>query len=209
MINTVIAYDDNDFELSEYFENSHTDISDVLAANELITNISICGLECTKENINDTIRGINVEKFIFIAIAHGNEEVIAANGSPFVSFENYITFVNSLFYSCSCSSGQILGNELVQEGCLAFIGYFDTVFVIEEYYSIFYSCQNYGIKTFLSNDETIETSFNKMVNFYNEEIDRLVVGSTDDFLAASSLINNRDCLDILGCKTITRNDFIQ
>jgi len=206
MINTFIAYDDNDGELGDYFEDSHNDIHVVVAANVNITNLSIRGLDCTEVFINNTLLPRNGSRFVFIAISHGNEEELWSH-EMYVSANNSATFVNSLFYSCACSTGFTLGNNLIAAGCLTFIGYFDTVLVNVDYYSTFYACQNFGIKSFLANDETIEISFNKMVDFYNSEIDRLIVGTTDDVIAASSLISNRDCLTILGNTTVTRNDF--
>jgi len=206
MINTFIAYDDNDFELGEYFEDSHGDISAVVVTNALITNLSIRGLDCTEANINNTLLAANCGRFIFIALTHGNDEELVSH-EVYVSVNNSATFANSLFYTCACSTGYILGDNLINAGCLSFIGYFDTVLVNVDYFPLFFACQNFGIKTFLSHDETIEVSYNKMIEYYNKEIDRLVIGSTDDVIAASSLINNRDCLVLLGSKTLTRNDF--
>jgi hypothetical protein len=206
MINTFIAYDDNDRDLGNYFEDSHNDIHAVIAADMNITNVSIRGLDCTEIFINTTILILNGSRFVFIALSHGNEEELVSH-EVYVSANNSATFAHSLFYTCACSTGFILGDTLIDAGCLTYIGYFDTVLVNLDYSPIFFACQNFGIKSFLTNNETIEVSFNKMIDFYNREIDRLVMGTTDDLIAASSLISNRDCLTILGNKNVTKFDF--
>jgi hypothetical protein len=206
MISTFIAYDDNDGELGDYFEDSHNDIHAIVAANVNITNLSIRGLDCTEVFINNTLLPRNGSRFVFIALSHGNEEELVSH-EVYVSANNSATFTNSLFYTCACSTGFVLGDKLIAAGCSTYVGYFDTVLVNLDYSPIFFACQNFGIKSFLTNDETIEVSFNKMIDFYSSEIDRLIVGTTDDVIAASSLISNRDCLTILGNGNLTRNDF--
>ncbi|MEO6330827.1 MAG: hypothetical protein ABIO55_17965 [Ginsengibacter sp.] len=206
MIRTFIAYDDNDVELGDYFESSHNDIQAVIAANGNISNVSIQGLDCTEVFINNTIKPLNGSRFVFIALSHGNEKELVSH-EVYISSNNSTTFTNCLFYTCACSTGNGLGDNLISAGCLTFIGYFDTVLVNVDYYQVFFTCQNYCIKSFFSNDETIEVSFNKMINFYNSEIDHLIVGTIDDVLAASSLIGNRDCLVIFGNTNVARTDF--
>ncbi len=206
MINALIAYDDQDFDLGDYFQSSHGDIVNSINANQLVSITSIQGLNCTELNINTTIQGLNGARFIFVAIAHGNEEVVAAN-EVFISNNNSADFTNSLFYSCACSNGHTLGRILVNAGCLTFVGYKDDVWVVEDYHEIFYGCQNSGIKSFLIHPETIQVSFDKMIAHYTQEIDRLVAGSIDDVVAASSLIGNRDCLVLLGNNNLTHADF--
>lgn len=206
MISTFIAYDDNDFALGGYFEESHADIISVFGANAIVTNLSINGLNCTAQNINLTLAGLNGARFIFVALSHGNYNEFVSN-EVFISAANAHRFANSFFYSTACSTGKNLGNVLIDSGCYSFIGYKEEVEIILEYASVFYSCENFGIKSFLANDETVETSFNKMIEFYNSEIDRLVAGNMDELITASYLVTNKDSLVILGNGTLTRNDF--
>ncbi len=206
MINTFIAYDDNDFSLGDYFEESHSDITAVFGLNALVNNVSIRGLDCTEANINATLLGLNGSRFIFIALTHGNNDEFVCN-DVFISAVNAHFFSNSFFYSTACSTGKNIGKVLVANGCHSFIGYEEDVEIILDYSTVFYSCENFGIKSFLQNDETVEVSYNKMVDNYTTQIDKLIGGSMDELIAATYLIGNRDCLTLLGDKTLTRNHF--
>lgn len=206
MISTFIAYDDNDFKLGEYFEESHIDILAVIKISAIITSTSICGLDCTQGNINAILSGLNGGRFIFIVLSHGNSDEFVSN-EVFISATNAHHFTNSFLYSTACSTGKNLSKILIANGCLSFIGYEEEIEVILDYAGIFYSCENFGIKSFLENDETIEDSYNKMIGFYNDQIDQLVGGDIDELIAASSLVKNKQSLVILGNKTLTRNDF--
>lgn len=206
MINTIVAYDDNDSDLGDYFTDSHDSITVVIRTIAQIVNISIRGLECTEPHLNNVIAPFNGDKFIFIGISHGNEEELVSH-EVYVSVNNLMSFSNSLVYSCACSTGYKLGVDLVAAGCLAFVGYSDTVYINVDYQEVFYNCQNHCIKEFLTSNETLENSFHKMIQYYDQEIDRLLLGNMDDFFAATSLINNRNCLTLLGSKDLILNDF--
>ncbi len=207
MIRTFIAYDNNDFELGDYFDDSHTDIIDEIVANKLIQRTSISGLECTEVKVNECIQAFNGLRFVFVGLSHGNEQQLISN-EAFVSATNAAAFTNSFFYTCACSTGDQLGGVLIEAGCLVYIGYNDTVLLHVDYYQVFYKCQNFGIKSFLLNKETINVSFDKMIAYYNEEIERLVnEGGTDEVIASSFLLSNRDGLILLGNGNLTPNDF--
>ncbi len=206
MINTIVAYDDEDMDLGDYCIASHADFVSFIGTSGQVINNSVRGLDCTEVYINKTIAALNGGRFIFVGVCHGDEESLVAN-EIFVSSNNSNNFSNSFFYSCACLAGDKLGNILIKSGCLAFIGYYGEVFIIENYHDVFYTCQNYAIKSFLSNDETVIESYEKMRNYYTSEIDRLLTGGMDDTIAASSLIGNRDCLISLGNLQLTRIDF--
>jgi hypothetical protein len=204
MIKTIIAFDDNDFRLGIYFEESHGDIIDVIGTH--VTNISIPGLHCTEANINTTLTALNPNQFIFIALSHGNCDEFVSN-EVFISSSNANRFANSFIYSTACSTGKNLSKILISNGCLAFIGYEEEIEVLLEFSSTFFTCENFGIKSFIRNNESIEVSFQKMIDFYNSEIDRLVNGSMDELITASYLVKNKESLVILGDKTLTKSYF--
>lgn len=206
MVKTIVAYDDNDSELGDYFACSHDSINEVISTIAQIINVSIRGLACTEVSMNEAITPFNGGRFIFIGISHGNEEELISH-EVYVGINNLGSFSNSLFYSCACSTGNKLGVDLINAGCLAFIGYSDTVYVILDYSEIFYNCQNHCIKEFLTNNEPIDVSFSKMIDYYNQEIDKLLPGDMDDLIAASYLLSNRDCLTLLGDRSLTMDDF--
>lgn len=207
MVNFLIAYDDNDSNLGDYFEASYKDISTAIVVNHYIAISSIRGLDCTQKNVNTLIDAYNYANFIFVGLSHGNEEELVAT-EVFVSKANALKFDGALFYTCACSCGHTLGNNLIASGCLCYIGHRDTAYIIEDYHDIFYKCQNFAIKNFVLTSETIGESYDKMIDYYNSEIDRLVLGDMDDTIAASTLVENRDVLVIYGNRNLTLNDFV-
>ncbi|MBC7748368.1 MAG: hypothetical protein H7Z76_07305 [Methylotenera sp.] len=206
MINALIAYDENDVDFGVYFLESHDDIISDCKQNQLVSSISICGFNCTEEGIKKSLNIINGNSFVFIAISHGNEDEFWSH-EVYLSANNASQFQNSFIYSTSCSTGKNLAQILIDNGSLAFIGYNDTILVPLDYSKLFYTCENYGIKSFLNNEETIETSYNKLIENYTIEIDILTAGSMEELIIASTLIDNRDRLILLGNGSLTRNYF--
>ncbi len=206
MINTFIAFDENDDDFGEYFFESHNDIISDFQKNKLINYVSICGLNCTEKGIIDILNSINENPFVFIAISHGNEDEFCSH-EVYISATNANQFRNSFIYSTSCSTGKNLAKILIDNGSLAFIGYNNEIFVPLDYSKLFYTCENYGIKSFFNNDETIETSYNKLIEHYTAQIDILLSGSMEDLIIASTLLDNRDKLTFLGNGSLTRKFF--
>lgn len=206
MINTFIAYDDNDGDFGAYFHDSHVDIQTDFQTNASIANVSINGLGCTEANVNSVIGGMNGGSFVFITLSHGNEDEFLSH-EVYISHRNATQFSNSFVYSTSCLTGKNLGRLLIENGCVAFIGYSNEVNVLLDDTRIFYTCENYGIKSFLNNVESIETSYNKLIDNYTSVIHNLFNGSIDELIIASVLIGNRDSLILHGDGTLTKDYF--
>jgi hypothetical protein len=206
MINTFIAYDDNDADFGLYFTESHSDVSSDFEKNVLVVNVSLNGLNCTEANINNVLQGMLGNSFVFIALSHGNEDEFWSH-EVYLSSNNAHRLINAFLYSTACSTGKNLGKVLIDNGCVAFIGYGNEVNVLLNNTKLFYSCENYGIKSFLNNNETIGTSYSKLIDNYTEEIYKLFYGSIDDLIVASVLIGNRDSLVLLGNDSLTRDYF--
>ena len=206
MINTIIAYDDNDVDFGIYFSESHNDIHSQFQLNALINNVSISGINCTEVGINQKLNSLNGGSFIFIAISHGNEDELWSH-EVYISSNNANKFNNSFVYSTACLTGKKLANILLENGAVAFIGYNDTILIPLDYSNLFYTCENFGIKSFVNNEETIEVCYNKLKENYTSQIDLLLGGSLEELIIASTLIDNRDKLILLGNSTITRSYF--
>ena len=206
MINTFIAYDDNDNDFGVYFTDSHNDILAEFKLNELVNNVSISGVNCTEISVNDKLGAMNGNSFIFVAISHGNEDEFWSH-EVYISTNNANRFLNSFIYSTACSTGKKLAQVLIDNGTLAFIGYNDTILVPLDYSNLFYSCENFGIKSFLKNEESIENCYNKLIENYTNEIDILLAGNMEDLIIAATLIDNRDKLIFLGNGLLTRDYF--
>ena len=95
MINIVVAYDDNDIELGDYFELSYNDLNNNLSIVENISLSSIRGLDCSENNVLDRINSFNEENFGFVGLSHGNDCQLLTDNDVYVDIENILHFRNS------------------------------------------------------------------------------------------------------------------
>lgn len=207
MLRFLITYDDNDASLGDYLTTCYNDISEFLKAANNTILVPLRGLLCTEQDVNTSIQAFDRKRFIFISYSHGLGNCLATTNGEFVNFKNSLHFKDSLFYSCACLSAKKLGPELINKGCISFIGYEGKVFVNEDYADVFIRCKNAGIKLFQSGGVTIGHAYNHMRSEYLKEIDRLAAGNGDDFIAASSLNSNVQTLKLLGSDSVTIMDF--
>jgi len=208
MINILISFDDNDYELGEYFEKSYNGILERILFYPGLNIASIDGLNCTEQNINYHINAYSGDKFIFVGLSHGNEEELLTHNCVFVSASNNTSFNQSLFYTTACSSGKKLGKSLIDNGCITYVGYDDEVGVQESYYDVFIKCENYVLLKFLNQGISIKDAYDEMISFYNSEIDRLSLGTINDVIVAGYLTENRDCLTLMGNSNLRIFDLI-
>ena len=207
MINLFLAYDDNDQELGDYFEESYDNLLSETSNNTLVITNTLRGLDCSEANVNVHTERYKPNSFIFVAFSHGNEELLRTGNEIFISVNNCHFFSKSLFYTSACECAVTLGPQLMAKGCLAFVGYNGPVDVWEGYYEVFIECENYAIIEFMNSNKTIGVSFSEMKDKYNEAIDDLVLGNTEDKIVASLLVDNRDKLTLLGNADLVVKDF--
>jgi hypothetical protein len=205
MINVIIAYDNRDANLGTYFEDCKNQILPILKRSNTELH-EISSIKCNNAYIDFTIPKYNSKPFIFIAYSHGNESALCCNGNCYVEKDsNTHYFVNSLFYTTACSTGKRLGEDLINKGCLAFIGYGSNINV---YYNqdvrkkTLMNCDNAGIVAFLSDDITIFEAYKKMKSYYSYHIDKL--HETKDMLFAAELVEARDALVFLGKRDLKK-----
>lgn len=210
MINIVIAFDNQNAILGQYFEECKKDITDLLdEQNHLVKSCSLVpSSRCNVAYIDLVIPNLNSNPFIFIAYAHGVDNELRCNGSPFVTMDNCHHFVNSLFYSTACLIGEKLAPELINNGCKVFIGFKEESEVFENtlFRQTFIECDNYALKMFMTTDNSIGQSFNAMKDHYTNKIDRSVEFGEDP-LFIGSLTANREALVCFGDKNLKKEDF--
>jgi len=210
MINIIVAYDDADIQLGTYFENCKKQLLSTLEKQNdpVIYNIhEIPSNNCNNTYIDSLISKYIPHPFIFIAYSHGNEQVLYCGRSNYVERNiNTHLFLNSLFYTNACSAGKELGNDLITQGCLVFIGYKKEKFIFPEEIKrkISILCDNAGIIEFLSNDITIFEAFKKMEDIYTQQIDSL--NDADDMLFLGFLVDARESLIFLGRRDLRKGD---
>jgi hypothetical protein len=209
MINIVIAFDNQNAVLGQYFEDCQKDFTDLLDEHNHLVKLcsKISTPQCNVAYIDIAIPRLNPNPFIFVAYMHGVDDGLRCGGTSFVSVDNCRHFVNSLFYSTACLIGKKLAPELINNGCRAFIGFKEDseVFQNASYRQTFIECDNYALKMFMTSDATIEQAFDSMKNHYTNKIDRLMELGEDP-LFIGVLTANREALVCLGDKSLKKED---
>ena len=196
MINKVIVYDDNDFELGDYFEISYLDITNNVSLLDYVITNSVDGMTCSINYINNLLTSFNQNPSVFVGISHGNEdEMVMNNCGAYVNSTNAHNFVNSLVFSATCRSAINLGPLLLSNGCNSFIGFIDDALATyEEFYHLYTACENYCIKEFLNTEKSLQTTFDEMMDYFDNQINLLFDGNDDEVLVAMELQSNKDNL---------------
>jgi hypothetical protein len=210
MIKIVVAYDDNDSALADYFEESYNNLLPTMQATNVTPTIVLRGLQCNETNINNAVNPLKANPFLFVGLSHGDENgnYLLTDNDDYVSPANSVNFTNSLFYTTACNAGLGLRENLLQHGCKVFIGYADNskAPLNEDYNSLFIDCELYALKQFISSDSTIDELFNEMMNYTQTKIDWLF--DNNEIVEAMDLQSNKDCMMIDGDGTLTRQHFL-
>jgi|GEM_PF-1702435 len=200
MINKIIVYDDNDFELGEYFETSYQDITENVSQLNYISTTSVDGMTCSLGHINGLMTAFNQNPSVFVGISHGNEdEMVMNNCGAYVDSTNAHNFINSLVFSATCRSAKNLGPILLSKGCNSFIGFVDDALATyEDFYHLYTACENYCIKEFLNTEKSLQTAYDEMMDYFDNQINLLFEGNGDEVLVGMELQSNKDNLVLLG-----------
>ncbi len=209
MINVIIAFDNHNTVLGQYFEDCHKDIVALLDEQNYMVKLceKIPSPQCNVAYIDITIPQLNPNPFVFVAYTHGVDNGLMCGGSSFVSVSNCHHFTNALFYSTACHIGKKLAPELINKGCKVFIGFKEESEVFENasFRQTFIECDNFALKMFITSNASIGQSFDAMKNHYSNKIDRLIELGEDP-LFISALAANREALVCLGDKNIKKED---
>ncbi|WP_321369503.1 hypothetical protein [uncultured Draconibacterium sp.] len=209
MINVIIVSDDTDTHLGNYFLNCKEDISQFFdGQNEVLENtvILIPQDTCNQAFVDLTVEEINDGSFVFIAYSHGNERYLRSNGGNYIQAGvNTNNFANSLFFTNSCLSGKELGKDLIDNGCISFVGYVEEVygFLNDEYMAVSINCDNACIKSFFSDTISISLAFERMKKYYTSQIDKY---KSLDPIFAARLVSNREALVLYGNMELVKED---
>jgi hypothetical protein len=202
MINLVMVYIEHDLKLNNYFKNC-ADAVRTHCDNDFRI-IDITNNQCNSVYIEETIKSLGNNKFIFISFSHGNESSLLFNNEPYIEINiNDHIFRGSFFYTNSCLSGKNLGPSLIDKNCEVFWGYKENVYSVKLYFDIFQECDLSGFKYFVNGFSALE-SFRKMKNYFDEKIDEIY---KNDYSAAAHLLFNRDALVLLGNKNSKITDY--
>jgi len=207
MIKIIVAYDEQDSAIGYYCLECKNDLAALIDENaNFLTVDYINSRICNHAYITIKLENIDFDNFIFVAYSHGEKsgKSLLCNGSAYLDASNVHLFKNSLVYSMACATGKRLGHDLINQGCLAFIGFNDVVEVVQEYSDIIRRCENWALIMFLLKDIALVAAFDDMKREFTRQIDIL---EESDFGSSSWLIGNRDALVLLGNENLTRRDF--
>lgn len=206
MINTIVGFDDNDDELGDYFEQSYNYLNELIDPIGDVNLIPIQGLDCSENHLIKTINSFEEIRFVFVGLLHGNEEQLGTENDVFVDIENVDHFKESLFYSPACSTANKLGHELIIKDCFSYVGCTEDIYATyDEYHDVYIDCENHCLKEFLSSNQTIETCFDIMMGYFDDQIDKLS-DMSDEILVAMELTGNKDSFILLGNKQLTKSE---
>ncbi|MEA5258481.1 hypothetical protein VB264_11865 [Arcicella aquatica] len=193
MVKVILAYDEDNYTLGQYFAYCYSDISQYFDGLQHGI-VEIKGRILNSAYIDFELAKYEEIPFIFIAYSHGTNVSLISDEEYLGISSNLKPFSNSFIYTFSCSSGHTLGNHLIQNGARVFIGYNKEIHIITTYQQIFAECANEGMKHFLSGDN-IKLAFQKMKERHNQEIDNIY---SKNSLVASTIRKNRDALIMRG-----------
>ena len=209
MIRIVVAVDECNTTHGQYFKASKEYLSSLVDGQEWESELHVMGSsECKRSYINDRLPGICSDNpFVFVVFSHGNENACVAGGANYIDGSSAGTFSKSLFYSTACLNGKELGANLVNGGCMAFVGFTEesNAFCKVDEQETFIRCDLACLFSFLGNEgKTLRDAMTDAISYYNMQIDKL--DSFWDVLFKGALIENREALTLLGNKDLKRED---
>lgn len=209
MINIVVAYDDNDTDLGDYFHESYTNLLQCLQGVNVVPVAVLRGLDCNEDNINSAVTPLNGNRFLFVGLSHGDETgtYLLTENDNYVSPVNCINFCNSFFYTTGCNVGLNLRERLLHHGCHVFIGYSieSRAAYTDKFNSIFIDCELHALKNFLTSNRTISELFSEMLDYTQTQVDLL--SDAGEIIDAMHLLENKDGFVIHGNGSLTNPHF--
>jgi hypothetical protein len=213
MIGVIVACDDGDSALGDYFSECASDIESTL--NDAQYNS--CGAfvhamrsdSCNYACLCDAVGSMNGKPFVFVAYTHGTDDGLVVNDNYFLSDNNHnFMFRGSFIFSASCLVARKLGPSLVDNECAAFIGYKDEVnILIGAYRNFSVECCNVGLKLFFTENYTIQNMYQIMLRLITQKYEQLL--RDNQLILASQLVNNREALILLGNGDLSVRDLMR
>ncbi len=210
MIRVLIASDDSDTKLGEYFKACKEDLIAVINA-EIEAQKPLEVEDIPSRNSNNAYLNIKYVDFkeipfLWASFSHGNENSVKFNGTALISTgDDNSLFANTLFYTNSCLSGKFLGPDLISQNCRTFIGYDQSIVAFKnDYREISLKCDTIGIISFLTSDITAIVAFKQIIQYYTQQANRLL--DLEDPLSAALLINAREALVFHGDENLKKED---
>lgn len=207
MVDVISFIDEKDERLGTYFQDSEKCLSDNVDSLENVRIYKEVSSDiCTMYSVNQLMSSVN-GKCICAVYTHGNSAAFMANGKPYINEENSKNFKDSFIYSTACLTAQTIGKRLIDDGCLAFVGFKNESQVLCDSYraNVIMNCDHACLFAFLNNDISLEEAVKQGIAYYDAQIAKCK--RVEDIFLKSILVANREALCVFGDKTLTRNDF--
>lgn len=196
MIHILIPYDDKDPNRGEYFNESQKHL---ISKINIFDNIDYTLLDtntCFNNSIDNYISKLDEKPFILVAYLHGGNDALFVEEETYISTQNAYFFGETLFYACSCLSANMLGQQLINNGCKVFLGFNQKISSANnETEPIFYHCENAFLYHFLSGNHTIQDC----LSFMYDEYERMKIYLLHNYgmVDASMLEDNLNAFKLL------------
>ncbi len=204
-IHTIFAFDTSDSSMGQFFDNTLLDLLPEFYKNSFFNIFQITGDNFERSTLEDSFSQLNGEKFIFIAYAHGSNDAILCYDSHekiIIKNVNCYFLGNSLVYTFCCHIGKELGEHLVSQNALTFIGYDSEVSYIIGLEQEFIDCANFAIKAFLIGD-TIDVAVKKSKKYHTE-----VRNNLTSPIAKITISKNKNSMVLFGKQDLVIDDLI-
>jgi transcription elongation factor Elf1 len=217
MLNIIIAYDNLDTSLGDYFTACKDDMVGYLTeqiANGLSMRIVeiIDSRNCHSAYIDLRLKQYQEQALLFIAYSHGLPHSLQCSGNAYIHHtDNVHLLFNSVLYTNACSTSKELGRTFHNQNGVS-IGFDEEVRAFKEESGMMetsINCDNCGLKYGINHPETtFGEIFRVMKNYYSNVIDKYLELEGPRSILATEFIATRSALKIHGNKEMTLNQFI-
>lgn len=193
----IILSDSLDDSLGAFFEKC----SEAVVAD--INDMAKKTLYLKGERLDDVALSIHIQGredsvTLLLSYCHGDSKgLYFGNGRILMDVDSHLisSFSGSIIYSLSCSSGEIFGPKLIENGAKCFIGYKGEVIILLDYIDDFSVCSNAGILQLLAGSNA-EIAYKAIKHQFNKLMSQL------SFLDQSIINDNMDKLILIGDRNV-------
>lgn len=207
MIDVISFTDEKDERLGTYFQNSENSLTDNIGSLDDVCVLKELGSEiCTMSDVNQIMSNVN-NKCICAFYTHGNPFAFVANGKPYITKENSLHFKDTFVYSTACLTARNIGKKMIDDGCLAFVGFDNESQVLcdSDNANVIMNCDQACLFAFLNGDVSLKEALKLAIAYYDAQIEKC--SNNNNIILRSILVANREALCMFGNDTLTRNDF--
>lgn len=173
MIDVISFTDEKDERLGTYFQDSKNSLTDNIGSLDDVCILKEVGSEiCTMCDVNQIMSNVN-NKCICAVYTHGNSFAFMANGKSYITKENTLHFKDTFVYSTACLTARDIGKQLIDDGCLAFVGFNNESQVLcdSDYANVIMNCDQACLFAFLNDNVNLKDALKLAIAYYDTQIE--------------------------------------